>query len=155
MLGEMPWRAVMKQRFIGAVILGTTLVVVPMSGYTQTADIGKREYLNSCAVCHGDSGRGDGPIVAYLKTPPTDLTKIQKNNMGVFPYGRVYAVIDGREMIAGHGPGDMPVWGDRFKKYNAELAELALRFGTRIDSEAFARDRILALIRYIFSLQEK
>jgi hypothetical protein len=49
----------------------------------------------------------------------------------------------------------MPVWGDRFKEYNSELAELRLKFGTRVDSEAFVRDRILALIRYISGLQEK
>jgi len=35
------------------------------------------------------------------------------------------------------------------------LAELALRFKTPIDPEAFVRDRILALIRYISSLQVK
>jgi hypothetical protein len=49
----------------------------------------------------------------------------------------------------------MPVWGDRFKEKGSERAELALRFGTSIDAEAFARDRILALIRYLSSLQEK
>ena len=49
----------------------------------------------------------------------------------------------------------MPIWGDRFKEYNAELAELALKFNTPIDSEAFVRDRILAVIRYISSLQVK
>ena len=73
----------------------------------------------------------------------------------MFPFGRVYEVIDGRKTVAAHGSRDMSVWGDRFKEYNAEMAELALRFGTSIDSEAFARARILALIRYIYSLQVK
>jgi len=121
----------------------------------QTSDIGKREYVNSCAVCHGDGGKGDGPVSASLKVSPTDLTKLQKNNDGVFPFGRVYETIDGRNAIASHGSRDMPVWGDRFKAYNAELSELALRFKTPIDPEAFARDRILALIRYISGFQVK
>lgn len=47
----------------------------------------------------------------------------------------------------------MPIWGDRFKEYDAELAVLVLKFNAPIDSEAFVRDRILALIRYISSLQ--
>lgn len=136
-------------------VLAAALVAVSVESYAQGVDIGKREYANSCAVCHGDSGRGDGPIVGYLKAAPTDLTIIEKNNKGVFPFGRVYDVIDGRTVIPAHGPRDMPIWGDRFKEYNAELAQLALKFNTPIDSEAFARDRILALIRYISSLQVK
>ena len=31
-----------------------------------------------------------------MKTPPTDLTVLAKNNNGVFPYDMVYQVIDGR-----------------------------------------------------------
>ena len=145
----------MKQLLVGTAVLGAARVAAPVLGYAQAVDIGKREYVNSCAVCHGDSGRGDGSIVAYLKIAPGDLTKIQKSNNGVFPFGRVYEVIDGRKTIAAHGSRDMPVWGDRFKEKSAELAELALRFGISIDAEAFARDRILALIRYLSSLQEK
>jgi mono/diheme cytochrome c family protein len=145
----------MKQKCVGTAVLGAALVVVPLLIYAQAADIGEREYVNSCAVCHGDSGRGDGPLVASLNIAPADLTKIQKSNNGVFPFGRVYEVIDGRKTIAAHGSRDMPVWGDRFKEKSAELAELALRFGISIDAEAFARDRILALIRYLSSLQEK
>jgi mono/diheme cytochrome c family protein len=145
----------MKQRRLGAAEFCAALVAVPVVGYAQAVDIGKREYVNSCAVCHGDSGKGDRPITAYLKTPPPDLTTLQKDNMGVFPFGRLYEVIDGRVSTAAHGPRDMPVWGDKFKEYSAEVAELALRFGTPIDFEAFARDRIIALIRYIYSLQVK
>ena len=136
-------------------VLAAALVAVSVESYAQGVDIGKREYANSCAVCHGDSGGGDGPIVGYLKAAPTDLTIIEKDNKGVFPFGRVYDVIDGQTVIPAHGARDMPIWGDRFKEYNAELAQLALKFNTPIDSEAFARDRILALIRYISSLQVK
>ena len=136
-------------------VLAAALVSIPVLGSAQGEDTGRREYANSCAVCHGDRGKGDGPIAASLKIAPADLTKIQKSNNGVFPVGRVYEIIDGRTMIAAHGLRDMPVWGDRFKEKNAELAELALRFGVAVDAEAFARDRILALIRYLSSLQEK
>jgi mono/diheme cytochrome c family protein len=122
----------MKQLLVGTAVLGAALVAAPVLGYAQAVDIGKPEYVNSCAVCHGDSGTGDGSIVAPLKIAPGDLTKIQKSNNGVFPFGRVYEVIDGRKTIAAHGSRDMPVWGDRFKEKSAELAELALRFGISI-----------------------
>ena len=145
----------MKQKSVGAAVLAAAFVAIPSLVYAQAADTGKIEYFNSCAVCHGDDGKGDGPLVKSLKIAPTDLTILQRNNNGVFPTGRVYAVIDGRETIAAHGSRDMPVWGDRFKEKNSERAELALRFGTSIDAEAFARDRILALIRHLSSLQEK
>jgi len=145
----------MKQSFIRAALVAASLTAAPLMLHAQNSDIGRREYVNSCAVCHGDSGKGDGPIVKSLKTSPTDLTTLQKHNGGVFPFGGVYEIIDGRNAIAAHGSHDMPVWGDRFKAYNAELAELALRFKTPIDPEAFVRDRILALIRYISSLQVK
>jgi len=81
-------------------VLAAALVSLPVLGSAQGEDAGRREYLNSCAVCHGDSGRGDGPIVASLKIAPADLTKIQKNNSGVFPFGRVYEVVDPR--LTGH-----------------------------------------------------
>ncbi len=28
---------------------------------------------NGCAVCHGNSGRGDGPVASSLKPPPRDF----------------------------------------------------------------------------------
>ena len=146
----------MKQRQLKKLALTTPgLLAVAVLLSAQMPDIGRREYVNSCAVCHGEGGRGDGPVSAYLKVAPVDLTTLQKNNGGVFPFGRVYEIIDGRNAIAAHGPRDMPVWGAKFKKYNAEQSELALRFKTPVDPEAFARDRILALIRHISSFQVK
>jgi len=57
---------------------------------------GEAEYLNSCAVCHGVEGKGDGPLSDLLVKRPADLTSISKRNGGRFPYARVIAVIDGR-----------------------------------------------------------
>jgi mono/diheme cytochrome c family protein len=86
----------MRQSCKVAVLLGAALVIAPALCYGQDEDLGKRVYLNRCAVCHGVAGKGDGPFAAQLKTPVADLTKIQKNNMGVFPFDRLYRVIDGR-----------------------------------------------------------
>jgi mono/diheme cytochrome c family protein len=113
-------------------------------------DIGKREYVIRCAVCHGDGGRGDGPFAAQLKSPVTDLAKIQKDNNGVFPFDRIYRVIDGREVVAAHGPREMPVWGNQ----NAVDVITGFRVNPK-ELESYLRGRIIALIGYIYTLQVK
>jgi mono/diheme cytochrome c family protein len=125
-----------------AAILGLSDVVVA----GDAADIGKQEYDASCAVCHGPAGKGDGPFAAALKMPMPDLTVLSKNNGGVFPSSRVFSLIDGREEVQGHGPRDMPVWGETF------LAK-APHGESPLNREAFVRARILALIDYMNRLQ--
>ena len=144
----------MKQLCLGTVVLGAALVVAPMLAYAQMpVDIGKREYTLTCTVCHGDSGKGDGPLVEFLKKPPTDLTKIQKNNNGVFPFARLYRVIDGRVPVGAHGPREMQVFGS---EYREDAAELTRGFGiSPKDAELYVRGRIISLIGYIYTLQVK
>ena len=38
---------------------------------------GKKTFESQCAACHGASGKGDGKMVAELKTKPADLTDDQ------------------------------------------------------------------------------
>ncbi|MFN6951697.1 MAG: c-type cytochrome [Albidovulum sp.] len=56
---------------------------------------GRALYEEYCLVCHGASGRGDGPAAAGLVRPPADLTRIAERNGGSFPMIRVMSVIDG------------------------------------------------------------
>jgi len=50
------------------------------------------------------NAKGGGPVSEELKTRPADLTALAKNNNGVFPYDRVYQMIDGRNTtVASHG----------------------------------------------------
>ena len=140
----------MRQLYKATAVFGAALVAAPALCYGQDEDFGKRVYVNRCAVCHGVSGNGDGPFAAQLKTPVADLTKIQKNNTGVFPFDRLYRVIDGREAVAAHGPREMPVWGNE--------NEVDLTTGFRVnprDLESYVRGRIIALIGYIYTLQAK
>lgn len=118
--------------------------------YAQNADIGKDEYVNCCASCHGISGKGDGPVAAGLKRVPADLTKLSERNNGVFPVSRIYEVIDGRFAVATHGNREMPIWGEIYKP----------RWDTAHDFapwvlESLVRLRILALVEYISTLQAK
>lgn len=115
-------------------------------------DIGKREYDNNCAACHGVTGKGNGPYAGIINTPVPDITILQKSNGGVFPYDRVYQMIDGREDVKAHGTRDMPIWGN---EYNAKATAYYSDYLRDYSSEGFIRGRILALINYVYSLQEK
>jgi hypothetical protein len=46
-------------------------------------------YRAYCATCHGRDGKGDGPVAAALKKPPTDLTVLARQRNGVFPTSQV------------------------------------------------------------------
>ena len=108
---------------------------------------GEAEYLNSCAVCHGERGIGNGPLAPALVTRPTDLTELSRKNGGEFPYYRVFAVIDGRYIVPGHGDRDMPVWGRQFVEEDARM------FGP-LGGELVTTDRIHALAEYVATLQQ-
>jgi len=128
-------------------VLSLLLLLSPAAAQDmQELDYGKAEYMNSCAVCHGPQGLGNGPLAAELRTEPADLTVLSDKNDGAFPYWRVFAVIDGRFIVTGHGDRDMPVWGSRF------LEDDKRTFGPS-GGEIVTTERIHALAGYIESLQ--
>lgn len=93
-----------------------------------------------CAVCHGASGKGDGPAAAALKVKPADLTTITKRH-GEFPRKTIEDTILGQnEPPASHGTRDMPIWGPIFRHSGDRDVQ------TLITSN---------LINYIKSIQEK
>jgi mono/diheme cytochrome c family protein len=140
-------------RWLNAIVAGANVLAGPVVGYAQVVDIGKREYTNSCAVCHGASGKGDGPLAAQLKTSVADLTRIEANNNGVLPVDRIYAVIDGRQAVGTHGTRDMPLWGNVFSSDVA--AGLCFGLASPKELEDLVKGRIFALIGYIHTLQVK
>ena len=125
-------------------------------GYSQGLELGKFEYLNSCASCHGLTGKGDGPVAKSLKRNPADLTKLSEANKGIFPFSRIYDVIDGRFEVVTHGKREMPVWGQVYQPTggSAETPAIPPHLSKAL-GELFVRGRILALIEYISTLQGK
>ena len=107
-----------------------------------SAASGKEMYTTYCAVCHGTDGKGGGPAPSALKTPPTDLTLLSKNNGGKYPGLKVSAAIRGESNVPAHGSKDMPVWGSLF---------LNLSHG----HESEVQQRVSNLSQYIESLQAK
>lgn len=119
------------------------------SAAAERADLGREEYRENCLICHGEAGDGNGPYAHMLNKSASDLTKLTKENKGVFPFFRVYEVIDGREVIKGHGTRDMPIWGNAYRILSGEVM-----FEVPYNPELFVRSRILALIEYISRLQK-
>lgn len=132
-----------------AVLTLTALIFIqPRTGAAQQEEVTKAglpAYTQYCGTCHGPDGKGDGPEAAKLRSRPTDLTQLRKMYKGDFPVWRLYAMIDGREEVRGHGSREMPIWGNEFKQ----------QAGRSHVAEAQTRGRIFELIYYIDSLQEK
>lgn len=126
---------------IFAIAIGCLAIISSFSALAaEDTFSGEQEFQESCAVCHGASATGDGPLAGILNIPPPDLTELRKRNNGIFPYEDTFSVIDGRANITSHGTKDMPVWGMKF----------------RLDSEGpEAHARTLELVLYLQSVQKK
>ena len=96
-------------------------------------------YREFCAVCHGIDAKGNGPAADALKTRPSDLTEISRQNGNKFPTLHMQRVIGGEDAVAAHGSREMPTWGDSFKSISAN--------GT------FAEMRVNALVDYLQKIQ--
>ena len=134
---------------IGSLMLAAVLVVIPASGLPQAKPssrsgmAGSQTYKLYCAVCHGKTGKGDGPLAAGLRSNPPDLTLMARNNGGEYPAEEIARIVDGRKPLEGHGGPDMPVWGDVFKKSDAGS-----------DDEKI-KQRIQSVVAFLERLQEK
>jgi mono/diheme cytochrome c family protein len=128
------------------VVGGTWLLAQTGAAVAQTVETtesGDSLYRTYCSSCHGQEGRGDGPVAQFLKVPPANLTQIAKRNNGVFPSERVHQIIDGRQVPKTHGGSQMPIWGDAFSKS-----------ATASDAAAVTA-KIKALVEHLASKQEK
>lgn len=131
----------------GALPCGLLLVGLAGAAQADDADLGRLEFKNSCAACHGLDGKGGTDMAEFLRLTPPDLTLLQRQNGGVFPTARVYNTIDGRLEVRGHGSRAMPVWGQRYSE------EAAYLHSDPLLGERSVRVRILALIDYLYQLQ--
>lgn len=99
-----------------ALALAMSLIAAGCSSRYLEEPAGREVYLRHCASCHGEAGRGDGPVATTLRRAPADLTAIAQRNGGSFDEVRVMQVIDGRSLVTEHGTRDMPVWGIVFEE---------------------------------------
>lgn len=137
------------QRFSGFVAAALGALTATSQVQAEPLYYGGVLFKENCAVCHGETGAGDGLVAELFRQRPKDLRGLAKENGGVFPFDEVYAAIDGRTPIAGHGESQMPVWG------NVLLAEaLPKTVHPGIEAEEIVEGRILMLVYHIQGLQE-
>jgi mono/diheme cytochrome c family protein len=98
-------------------------------------------YKAFCAACHGEDGKGKGPVADTLPSPVPDLTTLSRAGGGTFPRDRVRRSIETGGPTAAHVPGGMPTWREAFARLEP--------------SKGTADKRIQALVDYVESLQAK
>lgn len=103
------------------------------------ASSGSAMYSGLCASCHGETGLGDGPAAASLKSRPTDLTSLAKKHNGEFPAVHIQHLLDRDPGPFAHGSKEMPIWGDTFRATG--------------ESPSFVVLRIHNIVSYLRSLQ--
>ncbi len=123
-------------------LLALAPVLAALPAPAAEGDEGKLLYRVHCQACHGETGRGDGPMRDQLEMSIPDLTTLAKQNQGQFPTEKVHWTIDGRHETAAHGTREMPVWGFTFQAA-----------GRDSDQEVEIQGRITALTRYVATLQ--
>lgn len=154
-------KAAARWLMVASVLIGSST-----AGWAEDLDEGKAQYLSSCAACHGNDGKGNGPLSSKLKTKPADLTAFAKKNKGVFPLSAVYEAIDGRDGIGSHGGREMPIWGcrhasspisptKRSKRKAYQLDPYESHLDLSCDPEDVIANRILSVIEYLRRIQEK
>jgi mono/diheme cytochrome c family protein len=108
---------------------------------TVPANSGAEMFKEYCAVCHGKTGKGDGPAASALKQAPANLTTLAQRHDGKFPEDYVANVLRNGVKAPAHGDAEMPVWGPLFRSMNPD--------------ELFMYIRISSVMSYIKSLQVK
>lgn len=125
-------------------LVGMMIVFVVIStSDAQETNYGPTLYRQYCASCHGEDGRGHGPVEPYLTVKPSDLTRIMVRRDGEFPREQLTRIVAGDEVIAAHGTRTMPIWGEQLQ---SDV------IGT-VNKSVIARGRIGFLVDYLETLQ--
>jgi len=103
---------------------------------------GQTLFMTYCAVCHGKSAEGNGPMASVLKVRVANLTQIARRNGGKFPFEEVSRRIEGTESnsTVGHGTKEMPIWGPIFSQVTTD--------------QDFGKVRIFNVTKYLQSIQK-
>ncbi len=74
----------------------------PYAGDSDSDQIGSELYSQYCTVCHGKTGKGDGPNSGLIEIPVGDFTSAAFKNQ---PDGSVYyKLVKGRGVMPGFEP---------------------------------------------------
>jgi copper resistance protein D len=96
----------------------TTFLASPVGFTPEVITSGQTLFRTHCSICHGSSGKGDGPAAATSKVPPADLTA---------------------DHLYGHTEGDL------FWRLTAGVDAVMPAFGSLLDADA--RWRLVAFVQ--------
>lgn len=128
----------------GLTALGMAGLVVACAPQPQQPTA-QEDFMTLCTDCHGDGGKGDGPLAESLPVKPADVTTIQARNDGVFPKARVMSHIYG--FTPGRSESPMPAFGDLL---DGETVMYDSGDGIPTPTPA----RLVALMEYVEAMQE-
>jgi mono/diheme cytochrome c family protein len=121
---------------LGAFVIGACVPKAP------PPPSGQALYQGFCQSCHGDQGKGDGPLAGDLARKPADLTRISARNGGVFPTVKVMSVIDGYTRKNDHG-SIMPEMGAVLADGPMVLVETGDGIETPVPAQLYALSEYL------------
>ncbi len=130
---------------------GACLTILMLGACTPEVEMpgpgdGKGLFMANCATCHGEDGKGEGPMARQMQKAPRDLTLIGVREKGNFPRARVMSVIDGYARSGLEGPG-MPEFG-------ALLEGDLIPFDSGDGVQTPTPRKLVALLEYIESIQQ-
>ena len=64
--------------------VAVSVLLVNLIVFSAYGQDGKQLYEQTCAMCHGASGKGDGPTSQVLQPKPADLTVVLKNKKDAY-----------------------------------------------------------------------
>ncbi len=127
-------------------VMGCLALVACVEAEMPQAADGKELFMENCAACHGENGKGAGPMAAAMTPAPKDLTLIQVQNGDKFPESKVLSTIDGYARSDQGAPG-MPEFGGLLE---GDL----IPYDSGDGIETPTPRKLLALLAYIESIQE-
>lgn len=117
-----------------------------MGGAAVAQSEGRALFLEKCAACHGENGRGDGPAATGLATPPEDLTRIAARRDGIWPMLEVMSIIDGYSQRS-FAREDMPIYDDFLQ---GEMVDFDTGNGLPIPTPK----ALIEMVNYLETLQD-
>ncbi|MBN9885850.1 c-type cytochrome [Salipiger abyssi] len=136
----------MTRLLIGAWLGAALGIAACVPNEMPQASDGRGLFMEYCAVCHGEDGKGDGEMARATTTPPKNLTLISLRHGDRFPRAKVLSTIDGYARSDLDGPG-MPEFGELL---DGDLVPLDTGDGTMTPTPR----KLVALLEYLESIQQ-
>ncbi len=97
-------------------VVVTVTVPPEYSGLTNplgvdVAEAGAKVFATNCASCHGETGRGDGPVATSLTPRPVNLVALQATSTDDYLFWRISTGKSGTAMVGWKGIlADEQIW---------------------------------------------